>query len=325
MIQEYARLSIHRWMLSDKIRNEAYRRAIAQVVRPGDTVLDMGAGSGILSVFSAQAGASKVYAVERTDIAALARTVIERNGFADRIEVVQNDLEEVVLPTKVDVIISEWMGGFGVDENMLAPLVIARDRWLTPKGSIIPGRVSALIAPMWVAEVDDELSHWRSRPHGIDLSVIADLSANETVMAQWPVTTDDLLAPPQRMWSHDAYTCSLEVADRSFETTLEFTAARAGKLSALAGWFDAELCDGISLTNAVGAPATHWGRTMFPLQRTIEIREGAVIKVELHCEPVSPGGCAIYWSVQVDDGPVERHDTRPARAAGFARERAAAE
>ena len=304
-------------MLSDKVRNEAYRTAIAAIVKPGDRVLDMGAGSGVLSIFAAQAGASRVHAIERTDIAEVAREIIASNGLTDRIEVIQSDLEDIELPAKVDVIISEWMGGFGVDENMLAPLVIARDRWLRPEGRIIPGCVTAFIAPMWVVEVHDEISHWRSNPHGVDFSVVAHHTTNETIMAQWPVTVDELLAPPQQMWSHDAYTCSLAEADRVFESSCTFTAVRDGRMSALAAWFDADLGEGIHLTNAVGAPDTHWGRFMFPLRRTLEIREGAQIKTNVRCEPASQGGCAMYWSVQVDGGAIEQHDTRHGRAAAF--------
>jgi SAM-dependent methyltransferase len=317
MVEEYSRLSIHRWMLLDEVRNETYRRAIFQVVRPGDVVLDMGAGTGILAMFAAQAGAAKVHAVERTDIAAVAYELIARNGLADRIEVHNCDLEDVVLPSKVDVIVSEWMGAIGVDENMLAPLVMARDRWLRPGGTIVPERVTAWLAPMWVVELDNEVRHWASRPHGIDMGLINELSTHETVMTQWAVQPDDLVAPPQPMWSHDARTCSLAVADDTFSAQLTFTASRDAQLSALAAWFDAVMCDGISLTNAVGAPRTHWGRLMLPLMRTHEVRAGATIRTEVRCEPAHPGSSHIYWSVQIDDGPIERHDTRALRAAKF--------
>src|SRR5687767_15956726 len=129
-MSRYGELSIHRWMLRDERRNEAYQRALEHVVRPGDVVLDVGAGTGILSIFAAQSGARKVYAVERTQVADVARRMVERNGYTERIDVIQSDLEDVAVPEKVDVIVSEWMGGLGVDENMLAPLVMARDRWL---------------------------------------------------------------------------------------------------------------------------------------------------------------------------------------------------
>ncbi len=317
MVEAYARLAMHRWMLADVVRNEAYRDAIMAVVRKGDTVLDMGAGSGILSVFAAQAGATRVHAIERTSIVSVARGIVERNGMSDRIDVIQQDLEDVELDGKVDVIISEWMGGYGVDENMLAPLVIARDRWLRTGGQIIPRRVTAMLAPMWITELDSELAHWRSKPHGIDLDLVAELSVQEIVMTQWPVTTADLLAPPQQMWSHDAHTCTLAEADSPFNAKLTFTAARSGGLSGMAAWFEADLCDGVSLTNAVGAPATHWGRSFFPLSRTVEVREGSVIEVELRCDPAGQGATETYWSVCIDGGRIERHDTRPLRVAGF--------
>lgn len=319
MDEAYARLSIHRWMLRDTVRNEAYREALARVVKPGDVVIDVGAGTGIMSIFAVQAGAAKVYAVERTAIAAVARRLIERNGMSDRIEVVQSDLEDAEIPGSVDVIVSEWMGGFGVDENMLAPVVIARRRWLRPGGTMVPGAVTAVLAPTFIEEVDDAQHHWRSRPHGVDLDLVAELSADETVMSQCAIDVDDLLAAPQPMWRHDAGTCTLEEADSPFEARLSFTATRDGTLSALAAWFDAEMGGGVRLTNAVGAPATHWGRFVFGLDRPIAIRAGATIATHVRCDPAAQGGTETYWSVQIDDGPIERHDTRPVRAAALRR------
>ncbi len=309
----YNSLGIHRWMLRDAIRNEAYRRALTQVVKPGHVVLDMGAGTGILSIFAARAGARKVFAVERTDITAVARRIIASNHLEDRIEVMQSDLEDVDLPEQVDVILSEWMGGLGVDENMLAPLVIARDRWLKPGGIIVPGRVTAMLAPAHVLDLEEGLDHWRSRPHGVDLSVIAGITANETFATQAELELDDLIAKPQIMWTHDAYTCSLEEADRSFQTKLRFEAARDGKISGFATWFTADMAEGITLTNAVGAPATHWGRLLFPITETIAVAKGTRIEVELRCEPSAPGSCEFYWATRIADRPLEEHDTRPSR------------
>ncbi len=297
-------------MLRDRVRNEAYRRAIAHVVKPGDVVLDMGAGTGILSIFAAAAGARKVYAVERTAVAAVARRVIESNGYADRIEVLEADLENVTLPEKVDVIVSEWMGGFGVDENVLAALIMARDRWLNVGGKIVPGRVTAMIAPAAIPDFDEAIAYWRSRPHGVDMSVIASMTTQETFHTQTYLTPDALVADPQVMWSHDPYTCTLAEADRSFTTKLTFEVTRPGLISGFVTWFAAEMGDGTTLTNAVGAPDTHWGRTLFPLDSPIEVNAGASIQVELHCDPSAPGSCEFYWSAKIADRPLEEHNTR---------------
>jgi predicted RNA methylase len=312
-MSSYGELSIHRWMLRDERRNEAFQRALQHVVRPGDVVLDFGAGTGILSIFAAGSGARKVYAVERTEVADVARRMVERNGHAERIEVIQADLEDVSLPEKVDVLVSEWMGGLGVDENMLAPLVMARDRWLKPGGKIVPGRVTAWLAPASVPIFDEGIEYWRSRPHGVDTSVIATMTAHETFHTQIPMTPESLLAAAQVLWSHDPYTCSLEEADQPFTAKLSFEAARGGMLSGLAAWFTAEMGDGGTLTNAVGEPDTHWGRTWFPLDHAIEVAAGEKFHVELHCSPSTQGTSEFYWALQIGDRPLEEHDTRRLR------------
>lgn len=115
-------------------------------------MLDVGAGTGILSIFAARAGAKHVYAVENANIAIHARAIIEKNGLTDKITVIKGKIEEIELPVdKVDIIISEWMGYFLLYESMLDCVLYARDKYLNPNGMMFPDR-----AVLYLATIEDE-------------------------------------------------------------------------------------------------------------------------------------------------------------------------
>ena len=114
-------------MLSDSVRMEAFREAIQQVVKPGDVVVDLGAGTGILGFLALQAGAAKVFAIEQSDSMDLAKAVAAKNGMSDRIDFLNKNSKDVTLPVQADVIVSETLGSFGVDENTLEFTLDARD------------------------------------------------------------------------------------------------------------------------------------------------------------------------------------------------------
>ena len=99
--------------------------------------MDIGAGTGILSIFAAKAGAKHVYAIEYAEIAIFAKEIIKQNGLEDKITVIKGKMEEIELPVdKVDMIISEWMGYFLLYESMLDTVLFARDNYL--RGSLRP-------------------------------------------------------------------------------------------------------------------------------------------------------------------------------------------
>lgn len=104
-------------------------------------VLDIGCGTGILSIFAARAGAKHVYAIDNAEIAEYAREIVKRNKFDSTITIIKGKVEEIELPVeKVDVIISEWMGYFLLYESMLDTVLYARDKWLVPGGLIMPDK-----------------------------------------------------------------------------------------------------------------------------------------------------------------------------------------
>ena len=175
----YAEIEVHRTMICDRVRTDAFRRAIDAVVRPGDVVLDVGAGSGILSAFAARAGAARVYAVERTAVAALAQELAVANGFGEIVEVIHGDVTDIVLPERVDVIVSEWLGGFGIDEGMLVPVIAARDRWLKPGGVMIPRSVTAWAALVHDRHLAETVEFLRGTPYGLTFDDLVDKTVNE--------------------------------------------------------------------------------------------------------------------------------------------------
>ena len=175
----YAEFEVHRTMIRDRVRTEAFRRAIDSVVRPGDIVLDVGAGSGILSVFAARAGAARVYAVEQTSIAVLAQELAAANGVAEIVQVIHGDVLDIEPPERVDVIVSEWLGGFGIDEGMLVPVIAARDRWLKPGGVMIPRSVTAWAALVHDRYLGDMVEFLRDNPYGLRLDDLVEKTVNE--------------------------------------------------------------------------------------------------------------------------------------------------
>ena len=113
--------------------------------------MDIGCGTGILSIFAARAGAKHVYAIENAEIALFAREIIARNGLSDKITVLKGKMEEITLPVpKVDIIISEWMGYFLLYESMLDTVLWARDKYLVKGGKMLPDKLH-----MYVAALED--------------------------------------------------------------------------------------------------------------------------------------------------------------------------
>jgi enediyne biosynthesis protein CalE3 len=146
-------LAYHQVLLADRRRNQAFAAALRARVRPGSTVMDLGAGSGIWAVFAARLGAKRVTAVEKQPLLV---PVIERlareNGVGDRVEVVNGDSRRLDLPRAFDCIVSETIGSEVFDEDIVGILADARRRFLKPGGVLIPEAVTLAAAPAVLPE-----------------------------------------------------------------------------------------------------------------------------------------------------------------------------
>ena len=306
----YAEIEVHRTMICDRVRTDAFRRSINAAVGPGDIVLDVGAGSGILSMFAAQAGAARVYAVERTTVAVLAQELAAANGVAEIVQLIHGDVTDIELPERVDLIVSEWLGGFGIDEGMLAPVIAARDRWLKPGGVMIPQSVTAWTALVHDRYLGETVEFLRDNPYGLRLNELVDMTVNELSYSGTfrHLTADDMRSEPGRLWTTDADLISLEQAEAPHEAETLLQVRDHGTANALALWFSAELAPGISLSVGPGDPPTHWGMTTAPLRSPVELTPEMVIRAKVRTAPARPAGTWTRWAIAMPGADWEEHD-----------------
>ena len=262
-------------MMSDEVRMENYSKAITQVVKPGDIVVDLGCGPGLLTFLALQAGAKKVYAIEKTDSIRLAEKVALKNNFSDRIEFIRENSLNVNLSEKADVLLSETLGSFALEENTLAFTIDARDRFLKKDGKMIPEGISIWTAPAESQKIETQMQFWKNI-RGIDFSPARQEMSKRMFVEKIP--PEAFLARPAKFALIDLYS----VIEKSIHGSLDFEIVRNGVLSGIAGWFSVKLTDGIVFDTSPLSEETHWQQAFFPVQESFPVKEGGRFSLKLN-------------------------------------------
>ncbi len=282
-------------MLLDTARCEAYRDAIARTVRPGDTVVDLGAGTGLLSFFAIDAGARRVYAIELGRIADMTARLIDANNLNDRVTLVRGNSRHVRLPERCDVLVTETLSTCGFDnENIVLYVADARRRLLKPDARIIPDSSTTWLMPVQSDEFG--LGQMPARLYGRDYSPLRNMlyPEPETVQASGKAMTE--LADPVARWPVDFRRDTAAPGVASFA----FSVIRPGRLDGFLGWFEAVLCPGVTVTNSPRHPLTNWSQMYFPVVEQPALRTGQ--RLDLDIDPGLTGG-EPHWRyrLRVDD------------------------
>lgn len=267
-------LEYHRSMLDDRVRTDSFLRAIMKTVKPGDIVLDLGCGTGLLSYFACIAGARRVYAVEQSPIIELAKAISQHNGFQDQVTFYNDWSTNVDLPELVDVIITETIGNLGFEEGVLGWVIDAKKRFLASGGQIIPRSIEMMLVPTGNSEWHDEMFTWNQELYSMDFSPAYSLVVNNILWAEW-TNPESFLSEPQSLVRIDL----MEVEQAGFSEETTFVAQRDGLLDGLGGWFSAELTPGLNVSNAPPNQTPSWNQTFFPVERPLKVSAGDHILV----------------------------------------------
>ncbi|MXX11493.1 MAG: methyltransferase domain-containing protein, partial [Nitrospira sp. SB0667_bin_9] len=284
-------INYHLSMLIDETRTGAYSRAVSKVVKPGDVVVDVGCGSGILSFFACRAGARHVHAIESEPVINIAELVAAKNGFQDRITFYNASSFNVDLPEPADVIVTETMGTFGFEEGILGSLTDARERLLKKGGTLIPHGVELFLVPVELPQFYEHvIDFWVNRCQGFDFSPVRHLTVNNFHPLKLHEGT--FLGDPLRVQEIEFG----ETTQTEVKAGFTIHVRRQGWLHGLAGWFNAELIPGLSISNGPQDKASHWGLAFFPIGRPVSVDRGNRIDAEMSS---SQNGEYWHWNVSV--------------------------
>lgn len=162
---EFSSLLEHEKMLADSVRVDHYHDAIQRNIRPGDVVIDLGTGTGILAIMAARCGA-RVHAIDHSDFISVAKRVAESNGI-DSINFVNVNSRRFSLAEKADFIIHEQMGDDLFNENMIDNLLDLKRRALKPTGKILPGVFELFLEPVAIKKEYRVPYIWEIDVHGV--------------------------------------------------------------------------------------------------------------------------------------------------------------
>ncbi|KAM7085057.1 protein arginine N-methyltransferase 3 isoform 4-T4 [Molossus nigricans] len=280
----YGHYGIHEEMLKDKIRTESYRDFIYQNphIFKDKVVLDVGCGTGILSMFAAKAGARKVFGVDQSEILYQAMDIIRLNRLEDTIILIKGRIEEVRLPVeKVDVIISEWMGYFLLFESMLDSVLYAKNKYLAKGGSVYPDICTiSVVAVSDVTKHADRIAFW-DNVYGFNMSCMKKAVIPEAVVEVLDPKT--LISDPCSIKHIDCHKTSVSDLEFSSDFTLKIT--KTSLCTAIAGYFDIYFeknCHKrVVFSTGPQSTETHWKQTIFLLEKPFSVKAGESLKGQI--------------------------------------------
>lgn len=292
------RIEYHRTLIADRVRNDAIYQALATLIRQGETtVADIGAGTGLIGLMAAKLGAREVFLYEVAEVAGVAAQILKANR-ATNCHLIPCHSTDMRDPTRVDLVVSETLGNYPFEENIIATLNDARQRFLKPGGVMVPNRLDQYIVPVISSRIAREFTAWDSVGYGLDFAAAKTLSLNNIYVRT--VRPDELL-----YGDHHAKGNSAQVWD-SIDFTRKNSSRRKGAASwvlanlvsieGFATWWTAELAPSIPLSTTPYGPPTHWEQLYFPLLRPMEAEAGDTVAIALRSHSTPATGTHIAWT-----------------------------
>ncbi|MDB9314984.1 50S ribosomal protein L11 methyltransferase [Spirulina sp. CS-785/01] len=280
-------------MMADRVRMDAYAKALQDTVKPGSIVVDLGTGTGICAFLACQLGAKRVYAIEPDPIIELAKILAADNGLSELIEFIPQFSTQVTLPEKADVLVSDLRGILPLFRQHIPSLIDARTRFLAPDGVLIPqqDRIWGCLvhAPKLYQQYQ---APWGDNRYGLNFTKGNRWAMNR--LYKCTVQPEQCVVSPQWVTTLDYGT----IEDANLRGELSWESEETTTVHGLVLWFESQLTEGVSFSNAPGEPDLIYGKAFLPWERPVGLEKRDRVTITLKANLVH-NHYIWQWHIQV--------------------------
>ncbi len=292
------KIEYHRTLVGDRVRVEAFHRALERVIVKGQSVVvDIGTGTGLLAFLAAKLGAKKVYAYEMNEIGAVAERLKTLNKLRN-IELIPGRSTEIIDPPRGDIVVTETLGNFALEEFLVETMNDARTRHVKPGGVLIPGNVAQFVTPVIAPRLRDELTVWDRVGYGLDFAPARVMSLNNVyIRTLKPAELLDKGKSAVR-WDFADFSQPNRMARKG---DAQWPMKAATTVYGLAIWWSAALGDDLTLTTSPLAEPTHWEQLYFPALEPLQLEAGETLIAEIRTKSSEEAGTDIAWALAIEN------------------------
>lgn len=288
-------IELQRKLIGDRVRNQAFFDALKATVVPGKSiVVDIGSGTGFLSFLASRLGAKHCYLYETDDIVEVSKALAKRNGISN-LTFSRKHSTQVERPPKADIVVSETLGNFALEENILESMEDGK-RFLKPGGILIPRMISQFICPVVSDRLARDIDVWTDA--GFDLAFDEARIVSQNNMYVKTVLPEDLLPDGVQEWD----TVDFAKKNKSVRTkTVSWKQDSPVTVHGLALWWDAELVPGVRLSTSPDGSPTHWEQIFLPLLESVRVRTGETLECTVTSDSRLEIKINLSWTVRLLD------------------------
>jgi predicted RNA methylase len=285
-------IEFQRLILGDSVRNEAFHEALKRVIKPGMVVADIGSGTGFLAFLARKLGAKECHLYEMSDLLKLSKDLARHNRI-DHLQFIGKHSTQVRNPPQCDVVISETLGNYALEENMLETLTDAK-RFLKPGGVMIPQKLTQFVAPVVSERFHKELNVWDGIGYDLDFRPAQEICFHNVYVRT--VEMEDLLPEGMRSWDEIDFRAD---PDSVRSGAQRWTVMEPCTVYGFALWWDCELVPGVKLSTSPMLPPTHWQQLYLPVVDPMDVAPGQSIECRLKSDTRYEVKVRLQWDAAV--------------------------